>query len=217
MAWTRTRKQGGACGDFDYGTDGGPRTAWCHATQMSIPLLLQHAGMPMFLSGPHTQTDFNFAAPTGFGHYNPAFVAWLTTLVPARQSLARRSTQLHYDKYAPLAQVFYATLGKIESDKRCFEKERDAYAAAIRAGKSGSDFSERWYFYMNPKFCGFSGTSDAREKALSISAQADGGVNGNVTKTVIGFWARRSMDGTFDAFATLVHAVKDQYGTRSRD
>jgi hypothetical protein len=39
----------------------------------------------------------------------------------------------------------------------------------------------------------------------------DGGVDGNVVKTVVGFWMRRAMDGTIGTFADGLHEVIAAY------
>ena len=51
---------------------------------------------------------------------------------------------------------------------------------------------------MNPYFC-----DKGPQKTFNFYTDNafDAGVDGNVTKTVIGFWLRRSLDGTMDAFA----------------
>ena len=50
---------------------------------------------------------------------------------------------------------------------------------------------------MNPYFC----DKGQRPANFDYDNAFDAGVDGNVTKTVIGFWLRRSMDGTMDTFA----------------
>jgi hypothetical protein len=50
---------------------------------------------------------------------------------------------------------------------------------------------------MNPAFC----DKPKKSEAFMMKTGFDGGFNGNVTKTVVGFWLRRSLDGTMETFA----------------
>lgn len=107
--------------------------------------------------------------------------------------------------------IMAATKSRMVSEAACFDREKKEYVAATKAGKA-SQFLERWFYAMNPKFCTFKGSNAAREAAL-MSDGFDAGFDGNVTKTAIAFWMRRQMDGTFDNFAKFIDAVSASYST----
>ncbi len=186
------------CPEVDDQKKGGIRTLWCHlpAARASLAVLRDASGTAVFKSGPHKDA-LVLDATSEFGHYDPAFVRWLD--VPARGSPAQIATQAVYDaKLSPLAEIFWRTLQKIENDKACFEKERQAYADSIAKKALPRDYYERWFYFMNPWFCE-KGTAAPNEFYFENAYDAQ--VNGHVTKSVVGFWMRRSLDGTQAAFA----------------
>lgn len=186
------------CAGFDYFPTGGMRSFWCHRPASgTIAALGKLAGVPIFKSGPHPADDLVLTATNDFGHYNPAFVQWLGAHgVSPRGSAVQRATQASYDSYLrPLAEVFYTTYLKVKSQPACFEREKAAYAAAIAEGRGG-EFLEREYFFMNSEFC----SHDGGDMNYFFEHGVDGKLDGNVVKTTIGFWMRRSMDGTIDEF-----------------
>jgi hypothetical protein len=192
-----------ACPDFDYFPRGGLRSFWCHRpTTLTLASLRALAGVDVFASGPHKATELTLDARSAFGHYNPAFVRWLVdNFAPTpRDPRMDKHTQLAYEtSVRPLAEVFFLTLAKLRRDPACFEREKAAYAGAIAKKTLPKDYYERWFYFMNPFFC--SRKSAANDFVFYSDNGFDGGVDGNVTKTVIGFWLRRSMDGTLDGFA----------------
>lgn len=196
------------CDSYDYHPNGGLQSLWCHrAPALEFADLGALARVPVFLSGPHTTDTLDLNSPNSFGHYNPAFVQFLIDhTVSERGSVAQRATQPAYDRHLkPLAQIFWLTLGKIKAEPACFEREKKAYQRAIQRKAAG--YYERWFYFMNPAFCG----KVQRTERYLMDHGFDGGVDGNVTKTVVGFWLRRSMDGTFDAFATGLQKLVRAY------
>jgi hypothetical protein len=132
-----------------------------------------------------------------FGRYDPAFVKWLGESVP---ETITPEMQAAYDRFAkPLARIFWKVLGKTKSDKACFDKEKNAYSDLIKQKKLPEGYYERWFFFMNPAFC--TRPPKTQFDTYLMNNGFDGGVDGNVTKTVVGFWLRRSLDGTYDGFA----------------
>ena len=93
-----------------------------------------------------------------------------------------------------MATIFWLTLRR-SARAGVLRAREDGLRCAIR--RKTPDYYERWFYFMNPAFCNKGQPNDRH----LMSNGFDGGVNGNVTKTVVGFWLRRSMDGTFDAFA----------------
>ena len=123
----------------------------------------------------------------------------------ARDSAGRRATQEAYDaSLRPLAAIFWKVHAKLEREPDCFKRERDLYAAAITGRRLPERYYERWFFFMNPEFCPRAArglVSDPMRDRYFYDHGFDGGVDGNVVKTVVGFWLRRSIDGTRDTFA----------------
>jgi hypothetical protein len=191
------------CSDFDYFPEGGMRNFWCHRpARVSLEALRSRAGTAIFASGPHNGDDLKLDSPASFGHYNPEFVDWLVThAVPSeRGTIAQKATQASYDAHVkPLATIFWKTLSKARQDTACFAREQTAYGDLIARKQLPKDYYERWFWFMNPLFCqrGLKGANDQ----FYYDNGFDAGVDGNVTKTAIGFWLRRSMDGTMDRFA----------------
>jgi hypothetical protein len=168
---------------------------------LSVAAVRSLAGVDIFSSGPHAKDTLKLDASDQFGHYDAAFVRWLVTDAgpSARGSAAQLATQQTYDAaLKPLARIFWKTYEKAIGEKECFGREKTAYANAITAHRLPKGYYERWFFFMNPYFC--SRTVKAADTFYYDNA-FDAGVDGNVTKTVVGFWLRRSIDGTMDAFA----------------
>jgi hypothetical protein len=204
---------GPRCSDSGPFPNGGIQTFWCHRPDgVSLTALSALAGVNIFQSGPHRGDELNLRSPDQFGHYNPAFVQWLVDNgVSRRGSALQRATQHSYDAHLkPLAQTFYWTLEKATKNPACFEAQKQAYAAAI-AAKDTDGFIERYFFFLNPFFCEHGpetpGDSFYFDNGLDGHLAADG----NVIKSVVGFWLRRSMDGTMEAFAEGVRKLVRSY------
>jgi hypothetical protein len=200
--WSATSQ----CGDYDYFPNGGIQNFWCHRPAgVEVSALQTLAGVNIFVSGPHdAKANTLNLKSDDFGHYNPVFVQWLfNNGVSAHGSVVQKATQGAYNtNLRPLAEVFWKTYQKINADRACFDRETANYKAAIASHKSAG-FIERYFYFMNPQFCKHGYGSDTYSAADDTFYEAngmDGGVDGNVAKTVVGFWMRRSMDGTMAAF-----------------
>lgn len=202
------------CRDFDYYPHGGIRNFWCHhPKRITLAAVRAAAGVDVFLSGPHKGDDLALG-DSDFGHYNPAFVKWLVEKVApnGRDSAGREATQSAYDeKLEPLAEVFWHTLQKAKADPQCFEKEKKAYADFIAKKTVAAGYYERWFYFMNPYFCSRPWRAN---DSFFFDNGFDAGVSGNVTKTVVGFWLRRSIDGTMDTFADGLKKLVTAYDPR---
>lgn len=168
------------------------------------------AGVDIFASGPHPREDLALDVANDFGHYNPAFVRWLVEAgaPSARGSAAQKATQPVYDaSVKPLAEIFWRTYQKARRDPACFTREKTAYADLIKRKKLPADYYEKWFFFMNPYFC------DGRPKPANFYYDNgfDAGVSGNVTKTVVGFWLRRSLDGSIDDLVKGLESLLASY------
>lgn len=196
-----------SCQSFDYHPNGGLQNLWCHRpARLTLEAIAKNAAVDIFKSGPHSKTDLVTDSRYEFGHYNPEFVKWLVEKVPPspRDSATQKLTQPAYDKHLkPLAEIFWKTLQKAKAEPDCFNHEKTAYADLIAKKKLPESYYERWFYFMNPKYCAKAKTGLGPMDGFDYFSKNgfDGGVDGNVTKTVVGFWLRRSMDGTMDPFA----------------
>lgn len=206
-----------SCTAYDYHPTGGLQSLWCHRpARMTVEEIGKLAGVEIFTSGPHSKTELMLDASDDFGHYNPEFVKWLVEKVPpsAPGSAAQKLTQPAYDKHLkPLAKIFWATLQKTKAEPDCFKREKDAYASLIAKKKLPASYYERWFYFMNPKYCAKAKTGLGKNDGFDyfVNNGMDGGHDGNVVKSVVGFWLRRSMDGTMDAFAEGLKKLVTSY------
>jgi hypothetical protein len=185
-----------ACKDYDYFPEGGMRNFYCHLkARVDHSKIQELAGLSAFVKGPHTRERLDLNSSTSFGHYNKAFVRWLREkLVPGgRASSFREQTQSIYNRYVrPLARIFYVTYRKLSSNPAYLEQESARYLKLIAANALPAGHYEKYFYFMNPNYYkkpdgGFS---------YFTGRGFDGGVNGNVVKTCVAFWIRRSIDGT---------------------
>ena len=205
--WSRKSQ----CTEFDYFPNGGIQSFWCHRpARITLASIRALAGVDLFVTGPH-RADLALADASDFGHYNPAFTRWLVESVPpsARGSAAQKATQAAYDaNVSSLATIFWQTYEKTQNDAPCFAREKAAYGDLIAKRKLPKDYYERWFYFMNPYFCD---KGPAKTFNFYSDNGFDAGVDGNVTKTVVGFWLRRSLDGTLESFAAGLKKLLASY------
>jgi hypothetical protein len=209
--WSPTSR----CPDYDYFPRGGIQNFWCHRPEdLELASIRALAGVDIFAAGPHKKDGLSLAVPHDFGRYNPAFVRWLVDrAAPAgRDTAARRATQAAYEaNLRPLAEILWKVHEKATADAACFERERRQYEALLRARALPRDHHERWFFFMNPFFCSNLPSINSMGSSFFYESAFDAGVNGNVTKTAVGFWIRRSIDGTRDTFAEGLRKLLASY------
>lgn len=211
------------CDAFDYGAGGGIQTLWCHRpNMMPVDAISKLAGVDYFLSGPHSKSELKLADKSSFGHYNPELVKWLVDKAApsARDSRIQKMTQPSYDRHLkPLAEIFWLTLQKSKKEPDCFEREKKAYGDLIAKKKLPRDYYERWFYFMNPSFCAKAKTGLGPQNGFDYFMKNgfDADVDGNVTKTVVGFWLRRAMDGTKDQFAEGLTKLITSYDPKMLD
>ncbi len=182
------------CGEFDYFPEGGMRNFYCHLlSQTGWAELQKIAGMPIFLKGPHSKARLDLKSRKSFGYYNPELVRWLgATFIPAAgDEKFRALTQPIYDKYVrPLARTFYASHEKLRADGAFLEQEKRALLAAVAKGRVDEMPYEKYYNYTGGEY------------------------DGNVSKTAVAFWIRRSIDGTDGDFFSDLTRLLGAYDAR---
>lgn len=209
--WLKLDKTKNACDEFDYFPEGGMRSFACHLKSLtSLPFLAQASGLVMFERGPHQGTMLKLDDRFQFGHYNPDFVRWMVDhLVPgAGDAALRKATQAHYNKYIkPLARIFYATWKKAQNEPQCFRREVERYRAMMQKETLPEMYYERFFFFMNPDFC----THADKGFDYFYKHGFDGGYSGNVVKTCVAFWIRRTIDGTAKEFFQGLQKLLETY------
>jgi hypothetical protein len=193
--WSRLGDTQNQCEGSDYFPEGGMRTFYCHMlTFLDYKTLRRLAGMPVFVRGPHSHRRLDLDNRYDFGHYNPDFVAWLCDhAVPAATDTAfARLTQGIYDRYVrKLADTYYATYGKLVDQPTFLEREMTDYREQIRNRTLPAGHYEKYFTFA--------------ELAL-------GEFDGNVVKTAVSFWIRRSIDGTAPLFFEGLQRLRKAYG-----
>jgi hypothetical protein len=71
-------------------------------------------------------------------------------------------------------------------------------------------YYERWFLFMNPFFCERS-KKGIRGDEFYYDNGFDAGVDGNVTKTAVGFFVRRAMDDTIEEFGRALDKLIAAY------
>ena len=201
-----------ACPDeFDYFPGGGMRIFACHVfSACPYGQLHQLAGRKVFLSGPHTHERLVLNSSNEFGHYNPEFVQWAhDQLIPgATDENFRKQTQGIYDRYVQQrAFLFDATYRKAVAEPDCWRSEVERYRSLLESGQLPEYDYERYFFFMNEGFCSHSDTGFD----YFYDHGFDGGYDGNVVKTCVAFWIRRSLDGTADQFYKGLQKLRRTY------
>lgn len=213
-AWNRLPTTQNRCGTFDYFPQGGMQVFWCHLQELTTLKNLEDlAAAPIFLSGPHRGETLNLNNPSDFGHYNPVFVERMVSLlIPgAEDKTFRAATQTTYNTYVrPLAHIYWLTRLKLTGNPECQQRELSGYQAFIASRAAvGTSYHERWFFFMNPHFC-----KGQRAEEWYYTNGMDGGVDGNIAKGAVGFWLRRTMDGTDNAFAAGLSKLLRAYDAK---
>ncbi len=166
---------------------------------LDFPRLQPLLPFPIFLSGPHTE-DINFNAKQ-FGHYNPSFWDWIRQNALPQQSdtLYWKTAKLVYDRFfQDQVRLHYAALKNLEINTALKEKIQNGYEALL-ATKQSTD----GYF------------SQELHQAFSILPPY---VEAILQKTrspqysyALGFWIRRSVDGSYLSCKALIEAVVERF------
>jgi len=199
--WKELPNSNYQCFGEDNFPNGGIQDFYCHLKEFaSISELESYFGESIFLSGPHIPGHLVLDDRYKFGHYNPRFPNFLAqTLIPAsKDSGFKTITEPIYDSYIKnLARTFYATYKKLHSNPIYLVKERIRYNRLRSERILDPYYFEKYKSFMHPQF-----SDDEDEKLASKFATLPEDINfdGNIVKTCVAFWIRRSIDQSDKAF-----------------
>lgn len=176
--------------------------------------------VPIFTEGPHGE-DFDFQSEY-FGHYNPEFLEWAKTrVVPAANNEALKfATQPFYDNYfRNMARMYFLTYQQLYHRPEVKERIKAGYLSHLAALRAGPV----------PEFEGLGGNSGALYFEDQLGRQIWGDPIQNVERAgqisvnngyyywvvSLGFWIRRSIDGTdadfYDILAELLYTYDNDW------
>jgi len=198
-----------------YFADFGIRGLACAAGQAASPAsVVARAPVAPFVSGPHLATDravrLDLNAENAFGHYDPAFVRWLTAAAIPEGQTARVLAQPIYDRHlARLARIYWLARLDLGSD---------GYPASTPVGPLAA-YAD--YLEGGPVPDGMEGHEGGfavfafTDRSEGLLPQIDLRIGNEWTakyeaNTAFGFWLRRRADGTQalwrDALGDLLQA-----------
>ena len=158
---------------------------------LNLAQLQKISGHKIFGTGPHANGKLNLKSPDDFGHYNPAFLKWLTAHgIPGRtDAKLRKELQPVYDKFLRrTARGFFAAHQGVMANPRRLKKIQTEYLERLDGRKDAGDFLQE----------SFRLDTDHLEKSGHDWYEA------NVAH---GFWVRRTIDGTDDECHALLAAL----------
>lgn len=217
-AWKELLDTQSLCIGEDAFPNGGMQDLYCHLKNFaSLKELESYFGESVFLSGPHISGYLVLDDRYEFGHYNPSFPKFLAqTLIPAsKDSGFKTVTQPIYELYIKnLARTFFATYKKLHSNQIYLVKERIRYNRLRKDGILDPFYFEKYKSFMHPQF-----SDDEDEKLASkfVSHADDIHFNGDIVKTCVAFWIRRSIDQSDKAFLEGLNLLLITYDPNYRN
>ncbi|MDM8545474.1 DUF1311 domain-containing protein [Candidatus Venteria ishoeyi] len=182
--WASLDKTQNNCPDeYDYYPNGGMRIFYCHIKNfMDYKQLQQLSNIPIFLRGPHSNTQLNLHARYNFGYYNPEFVTWLVEhAIPGEKDQTFRSlTQTMYAQFVSIpARIYYMVYQELQSKPAFHIAQQQKYEDLI--------VNQTLPQYYRDEYYEFAGLEQA-------------GYDGNIVSGAVLFWLRRGIDGTAAQF-----------------
>ena len=199
--------------------DFGARGLACRATQaVSAASIVSRAPVRPFASGPHTATASGVTlvldAPSAFGHYDPAFVAWAAEAAVPTGGVSRALARTVYDgDLARLARAYWLARADLVAS---------GYPSAVPAGPladyaaylGGAAVPAAYQGYRGPDTfaldVAFGDRAAALLPALDVPLPSDLSAEWEAT-TAYGFWLRRRADGTQAAFADGLRGLLEAF------
>lgn len=113
----------------------GLRNLYCRIKPfITYSKLIEISGLPIFRSGPHSDSELNFNSGYEFGYYNPEFLKWvqenaIDAIINPDDANLKRQIQLAYDdRIKVVARAFYQTHKVLFLSPDEFEVVRKEYA-----------------------------------------------------------------------------------------
>lgn len=197
----------------DFSSDGEILSYYCKAlSRVTFEKLNSLLGYSVFGKGPHGTKTITLNHPYEFGFYNPDFPKFLLLNgVPFLQNLTPTQAKLfqsNYDLYLrEWIRVLYASRFKLGSFPEFYANEVERYKTLISEKRLEPFYLEKYRNFLNPIFL-----DQEERKAIPFRTfQGDAEFSGEKTKTAVGFWIRRGVDGTEKDFYVLVKTILERY------
>ncbi len=155
---------------------------------MNLAQLQKLSGHKIFGVGPHQNGKLHLTSANEFGHYNPAFIKWVTAngIPGGKNPKLRMELQPVYDKYLRrTARGFFVAHQNLMAQPARLKRVQARYLDVLDAEKDAGDFLQE----------SFRPDADRLEKA---------GHDWYEVNVAHGFWVRRTIDGTADEFHILL-------------
>jgi uncharacterized protein YecT (DUF1311 family) len=162
---------------------------------MNYQQIRRFANMPIYIDGPHSDTELVLNSRFQFGHYNPEFVQWLNkNAIPAMQDPEfKRLTQSLYKQFVQaVARPYYIVYLDLQKNPEYRDTEQTQYAGLIEKAVLPEFYGEDYYYF---------------------SGLYEQGYNGNVVQRAVLFWLRRHIDNTADTFFQGLETLIKTYDT----
>ena len=181
--------------------EAGLRGKYAHLKHLiGIDILEKFAGCPVFVKGPH-KGGLNLKSMTEYGHYNPAFLAYVQKELGAFRSSKSGidGVKRIYDKYLKkLVRIYFLSFQYLQ-ESGTKESVIRTYAGMLRTSADCANFDCSPSFYLQEAFRFF---AESREQE---------GYDIYEAFTAPGFWVRRSLDGTDKQFMELITMVLETW------
>lgn len=181
---------------ISYLTDMGVRSKYFLLREyFKIDDLRKMFNTPVFISGPHKDGRLNFSSQTSFGHYNTSFIEKLNLQLTRllKQKSFRKPAQKLYDRHLKnLARQTYLAYHFVKAHPQR-ENIIATYKNYMKNAESCESYKCEPGHYLSGEF-----------KHLSFSPSDIKGFNYYEGPVMAGFWVRREIDGTSDAFYALL-------------
>ena len=155
---------------------------------MNLAQLQKLSGHRIFGVGPHQNGKLNLKSANEFGHYNPAFIKWVTAngIPGGKNPKLRMELQPVYDKHLRrTARGFFVAHQNLMSQPARLKRVQARYLDLLDAENNAGDFLQE----------SFRPDTNRLEKA---------GHDWYEVNVAHGFWVRRNIDGTADEFHALL-------------
>ncbi len=155
---------------------------------MNLAQLQKLSGHRIFGVGPHQNGKLHLTSANEFGHYNPAFIKWVTAngIPGGKNPKLRMELQPVYDKYLRrTARGFFVAHQNLRAHPRRLKQVQARYLDLLDAEKDAGDFLQESF----------------RPDTVRLEKAGHDWYEVNVSH---GFWVRRTIDSTADEFHTLL-------------